>query len=73
MTWKFHVQATAQRRLFSRILQILENQMVSIHAFTGETSGEEVRVTFFAHPNRTKHIESKHCSIDWKMFGAWRF
>jgi (p)ppGpp synthase/HD superfamily hydrolase len=54
MTWKFHLQATAQRRLFSRILQILENQMVSIHSFTGETSGEEVRVTFLCSSEQDK-------------------
>jgi len=30
MTWKFHVRAAIQRRLFSRILQILESQMVVI-------------------------------------------
>jgi len=46
MTWKFHVRATVQQRLFSRILQILESQMVVIHSFNGENSDEEIFVTF---------------------------
>jgi acetolactate synthase regulatory subunit len=46
MTWKFHVHATEQRRLFSRILQILESQMVSIRSFAGEASSGRVRITF---------------------------
>jgi acetolactate synthase regulatory subunit len=46
MTWKFHVHATEQRRLFSRILQILESQMVSIRSFAGEASSGGVRITF---------------------------
>lgn len=46
MTWTFHVLATAQRRLFSRILQILESQMVSIHSFVGEIGEEDVCVSF---------------------------
>jgi hypothetical protein len=37
MTWKFHVYASEQRRLFSRILQILESQRVIIRSFSGET------------------------------------
>jgi hypothetical protein len=35
---KFHVHASQQRRLFSRIFQILESQRVIIHSFSGETS-----------------------------------
>ena len=46
MTWKFHVHATEQRRLFSRILQVLESQMVSIRSFAGEVNGGGVRVVF---------------------------
>lgn len=46
MTWKFHVHATEQRRLFSRILQILESQMVSIRSFAGEANDAGVCVTF---------------------------
>jgi (p)ppGpp synthase/HD superfamily hydrolase len=54
MTWKFHVQATEQRRLFSRILQILESQMVSIHFFAGETNDAEVCVTFVVSSEQDK-------------------
>ena len=46
MTWKFHVLANTQRRLFSRILQILESQMVGIHSFSGESNQHETSVTF---------------------------
>jgi hypothetical protein len=46
MTWKFHVLATEQRRLFFRILQILESQMVSIRSFAGEANGGGVLVAF---------------------------
>jgi len=46
MTWKFHVYATEQRRLFSRILQVLESQMVIIRSFAGEADHTEICVTF---------------------------
>jgi acetolactate synthase regulatory subunit len=46
MTWKFHVHAIEQRRLFSRILQVLESQMVSIRSFAGEVNSGGVRVVF---------------------------
>jgi len=46
MTWKFYIAATEQRRMFSRILQILESQMVIIHSFKAETTEEEVSVAF---------------------------
>jgi hypothetical protein len=46
MTWKVHIFAIEQRRVFSRILQILESQMVSIHSLTGTIGSEEVCVTF---------------------------
>jgi hypothetical protein len=46
MTWKFHVLTTTQRRMFSRILQVLESQMVEVHSFAGESSGEETSISF---------------------------
>ncbi len=46
MTWEFHVVATAQQRLFSRIRQILEGQMVIIRSFNREINDKEVFVTF---------------------------
>ncbi len=54
MTWKFHVHATEQRRLFSRILQILENQMVDIRSFAGEANEAEVRITFVVSSEQDK-------------------
>jgi acetolactate synthase regulatory subunit len=46
MTWKFDVHASKQRRLFSRILQILESQMVSIHSFAAEVTSNGTYVIF---------------------------
>ena len=46
MTWKFEVAATKQRRLFSRILQALESQMVTIDAFAAETKDDAVHICF---------------------------
>ena len=54
MTWEFHVHATEQRRLFSRILQVLESQMVSIQSFAGEANGNGVRVTFVVSSEQDK-------------------
>jgi len=54
MTWKFHVHATEQRRLYSRILQILESQMVSIRSFAGEANDAEVCVTFVVSSEQDK-------------------
>jgi (p)ppGpp synthase/HD superfamily hydrolase len=60
MTWKFHVHATQQRRLFSRILQILESQMVSIDSFAGEAndSGVCVIVVFSSEQDKAYRIEA---------------
>jgi hypothetical protein len=46
MTWRFDVVAIAQRRLLSRILQVLDTQMVDIHSFTGEITEESVSIRF---------------------------
>jgi len=54
MTWKFYVLATTQRRLFSRILQVLESQMVDIHSFTGETNETETSAIFVVSSEQNK-------------------
>ncbi len=46
MTWTFHLRATEDPRLFSRVLQILVSQMVSIHSFQGEVNNGEISVAF---------------------------
>ena len=46
MTWKFHLQASDQRRLLSRILQILDTQGVSTHSFSAETKETQMHVQF---------------------------
>ncbi|HEX4019756.1 MAG TPA: hypothetical protein VHX63_01300 [Acidobacteriaceae bacterium] len=60
MTWKFHVHATEQRRLFSRILQILESQLVSIRSFAGEANNGGVHITFVvsSEEDRSYRIEA---------------
>jgi hypothetical protein len=45
MTWTFHVLATEQRRLLSRILQVLDVHMVRIHFFSGEADQDGLCVT----------------------------
>jgi acetolactate synthase regulatory subunit len=46
MTWKFHIQANDQRRLLSRILQILDTQGVSIPSFSAETKESQMHIRF---------------------------
>lgn len=46
MTWKFHLQASAQRRLLSRILQVLDTQGVSIDSFSAETQQAQMHIQF---------------------------
>lgn len=60
MTWTFQVIATDQRRTFSRILQVLESQMVRIHSFTGNTSDAEtcVTVVFSSEQDKAYRIEA---------------
>jgi acetolactate synthase regulatory subunit len=54
MTWKFHLLATTQRRLLSRVLQILETQLVSIHSFAGEMSDHGAHITFVVSSEQDK-------------------
>ena len=54
MTWKFHVRATEQRRLFSRILQILDGQMLSVRSFSGDAGSDGVYVTFVVSSEQDK-------------------
>lgn len=46
MRWEFEVVATKDRRLFSRILQAIENQMVSVHSFNGEIKDDTASIHF---------------------------
>ena len=60
MTWKFHLEANDQRRLLSRILQILDTQGVSIHSFTAETQQARMDIQFVVSSEEDKayRIES---------------
>jgi hypothetical protein len=60
MTWKFHIVATEERRTFSRILQVLEAQIVCIHSFVGETTEAGVSVTllFSSEKDKAYRIET---------------
>jgi hypothetical protein len=59
MTWKFHVLATAQRRLFSRILQTLESQMVVVDSFAGEANEGEACVIVILSSEENKAFRIK--------------
>lgn len=60
MVWTFHVVASGQRRLFARILQVLENQQAVIHSFSGTVKDEGcfVTVTVESQDDRHYRIES---------------
>jgi acetolactate synthase regulatory subunit len=60
MTWRFDVVATAQERLLSRILQVLEVQRVSIHSFSGQMNEAGARVSFLisSEENKAYRIEA---------------
>ncbi len=60
MTWTFHVIATDQRRTYSRILQVLESQMVTIHSFSGGTNDIEtcITVVFSSEQDKAYRIEA---------------
>ena len=60
MTWKFHLQANDQRRLLSRVLQILDTQGVRIHTFSGETdiTGTDVLLVISAEENKAYRVEA---------------
>ncbi|MEI9978230.1 MAG: hypothetical protein WDN23_04395 [Edaphobacter sp.] len=56
MTWRFHIDAIAQRRVFSRILQVLENQSVSIHYFKGDVAEGMAHVAVVCSSEQDKAI-----------------
>jgi (p)ppGpp synthase/HD superfamily hydrolase len=60
MTWKFHIHATAQQRLLSRILQVLESQMVDVHTFRGRQSDRRawIEIVFSSEQDKTYRIEA---------------
>jgi acetolactate synthase regulatory subunit len=66
MTWKFHIRAADQRRLFSRILQILESQTVTICSFIGETgqAGIYVTVVVASEQDKAYRIEALLCRLE---------
>ena len=45
MIWEINVLAAERRRVFARILQVLENQTVQLHSFCGKAQDGCVRVT----------------------------
>jgi acetolactate synthase regulatory subunit len=46
MTWHFELRAAHQSRMLSRVLQILESQMVSIHSVVLLQDGPDADVAF---------------------------
>lgn len=59
MTWQFNIVATKQQRVFSRILQTLESQLVSIHSFHAEGNGNAVRISFVVSSEEDKAYRIK--------------
>lgn len=66
MTWTFHVLATEQRRLLSRILQVLDVQMVQIHSFSGEADqgGLCVIVVFSSERDKAYRVKTLLCRVE---------
>lgn len=54
MKWSFTIHAQQERRLFSRILQILETQLVTVCSFHGETDSVQSRVLFVVQSEQDK-------------------
>lgn len=66
MTWTVDVHATQQRRLFSRVLQVLENQRVHIHSFRGEDGKNGVHLTLVisSETDKAYRIEALLCRLE---------
>lgn len=45
MVWTFQVVGSEQRRFFARIIQVLDNQQVTVHSFSGLVNDETCIVT----------------------------
>jgi hypothetical protein len=66
MIWTFHVLATEQRRLLSRILQVLDVHMVRIHSFSGEADQDGLCVTlvFSSEQDKAYRIKTLLCRVE---------
>lgn len=60
MIWEINTLAAEERRVFSRILQIIENQMVRVHSFYGNAHDGSIRVTviFSCEEDKGSRIEA---------------
>lgn len=65
MTWIFHVSAKDERRLYSRLLLVLEQQMVSIQIFHAEIQEGRAQITFVisSDAKRACRIQSLVCRL----------
>jgi acetolactate synthase regulatory subunit len=65
MTWTLHLTAKDQRRLYSRLFLVLEQQMVAIQAFHAEAKGSRVQITIVvcSEEDRTYRIEQLLCRL----------
>jgi hypothetical protein len=66
MTWTFHILATEQRRLLSRILQVLDVHMVRIHSFSGKADQDSLCVTlvFSSEQDKAYRIKTLLCRME---------
>ena len=60
MTWTVHVLAVEQRRLLSRILQVLDVHMVRIHSFSGgaDQNGLSITLVFSSEQDKAHRIKA---------------
>jgi acetolactate synthase regulatory subunit len=54
MSWRFQIEAVEERRILSRILHVLETQLVSITSFSGEANETRVSITCVISCDRVK-------------------
>jgi hypothetical protein len=65
MTWIFHVSAKDERKLYSRLLIVLERQMATIQIFHAEVHEGRAQITFVisSDADRACRIQSLVCRL----------
>ncbi len=60
MIWQINILAAEQRRVLSRVLQVVENQMVRIHSFYAKAGEANIylSVTFSSDQDKTSRIQA---------------
>jgi hypothetical protein len=65
MTWTFHLTAKDQRRLYSRLFLVLDQQMVAIQSLHAEAKDSRVQITIVvcSEEDRAYRIEQLLCRL----------